>query len=79
MGRKTLASLLLHTTHTMSTPTQMCINADPNYGFMWLQCKNDPLDGVLRVLATAKDIFLNNGKTRKSWPTHNELINQYTT
>lgn len=37
---------------------QMCINADPNYGFIWLQCKHDALDGPKRVLANAREMLL---------------------
>lgn len=36
----------------------MCINADPNYGFIWLQCKHHALDGPKRVLAHARDMLL---------------------
>jgi tetratricopeptide (TPR) repeat protein len=30
-----------------------CINADPNYGTLWLQCKTSPLDGPRQVFHSA--------------------------
>lgn len=36
----------------------MCINADPNYGFIWLQCKHNALEGPKRVLANARAMLL---------------------
>lgn len=39
----------------------MCINADPNYGFIWLQCKNNALDGPRRVLVNAREMLLGQG------------------
>jgi len=37
---------------------QLCINADPNYGFLWLQCKLHPLDSARHVLRVAREAML---------------------
>ncbi|EAL67408.1 hypothetical protein DDB_G0280363 [Dictyostelium discoideum AX4] len=37
---------------------QLCINADPNYGFMWLHCTVCVLDSSRQVLRNAKKLLL---------------------
>ncbi|KAH3762549.1 Pre-mRNA-splicing factor CLF1 [Pelomyxa schiedti] len=37
---------------------QRCINAEPNYGPMWLHCKTHPLDSSRQVLRTAKQLLI---------------------
>lgn len=37
---------------------QLCINADPNYGSMWLYCKRHPLDSTRQVLRVARQTLL---------------------
>ncbi|EGG18811.1 hypothetical protein DFA_02550 [Cavenderia fasciculata] len=37
---------------------QLCINADPNYGFMWLHCTNSVLDSPRQVLRNAKKLLI---------------------
>ncbi|KAH3765355.1 Pre-mRNA-splicing factor CLF1 [Pelomyxa schiedti] len=37
---------------------QRCINAEPNYGPMWLHCKIHPLDSSRQVLRTAKQLLI---------------------
>jgi len=37
---------------------QLCVNADPNYGLMWLHCKKHPLDSTRSVLRNAKQLLL---------------------
>lgn len=37
---------------------QSCANADPNYGTLWLHCKQHPLDSTKEVLRVAMDIML---------------------
>ncbi|KAL6063314.1 Tetratricopeptide repeat domain containing protein [Balamuthia mandrillaris] len=43
---------------------QACINADPNYGFLWLHCKKGVLDSAREVLDQAKDLLLGLPKER---------------
>lgn len=40
-----------------SAVEQLCVNADPNYGALWLYCKRHPLDSTRQVLRTAKEIL----------------------
>eukprot|EP00475_Leptophrys_vorax_P007313 TRINITY_DN1462_c0_g1_i1.p1 TRINITY_DN1462_c0_g1~~TRINITY_DN1462_c0_g1_i1.p1 ORF type:complete len:711 (+),score=160.98 TRINITY_DN1462_c0_g1_i1:193-2325(+) len=37
---------------------KQCVNADPNYGAMWFQCKESVLDTALEVLIRAKSLVL---------------------
>ncbi|EFA76592.1 hypothetical protein PPL_10361 [Heterostelium album PN500] len=37
---------------------QLCINADPNYGFMWLHCTVSVLDSPRQVLRNAKKLLI---------------------
>merc|ERR1712151_594123 len=36
---------------------QACVNADPNYGALWLHCKQNPLDSTRHVIRRAKDLL----------------------
>jgi tetratricopeptide (TPR) repeat protein len=36
---------------------QLCVNADPNYGAMWLHCKRHPLDSTRQVLRNARTLI----------------------
>lgn len=36
---------------------QMCINAEPNYGHLWLYCKNSPLESSKETFATAYNVL----------------------
>ena len=47
---------------------QLCINADPNYGFLWLQCKTHPLDSARHVLRLAREAMLGRFPTSTSSP-----------
>lgn len=37
---------------------QLCVNADPNYGPLWVHCKKDPLDSTRQVLKRALDMLM---------------------
>jgi tetratricopeptide (TPR) repeat protein len=37
---------------------QLCVNADPNYGLMWLHCKKHPVDSTRAVLRSARRLLL---------------------
>jgi len=45
--------------NTFEELTQTCVNADPNYGTLWLYCKKHPLDSPRQVLRNAKELLLN--------------------
>jgi len=51
--------LLEHGAHAnISAVDQACVNADPNYGALWLHCKRHPLDSTRQVLRVARYLLL---------------------
>jgi len=48
--------------HGVSADTRkfelQCVNAEPNYGTLWLKCKRHPLDSTRQVLRVAKSLLI---------------------
>jgi hypothetical protein len=58
--------LLEHGAHAdTSSVEQACVNADPNYGALWLHCKRHPLDSTRQVLRVARYLLI-----RELYPEH---------
>lgn len=45
---------------------RLCVNADPNYGTLWLHCKKHPLDSARQVLRVARELLC-----QELFPTNN--------
>lgn len=50
-----------------------CLNAEPNYGTVWLYCKRHPLDSTRQILRVAKATFLQEQIWQKGGAHESEL------